>query len=49
MVLRANGGSPLAMVFLGLAIAGFVLPIFVAKFVRPRRVVEEMHGDGTAD
>ena len=42
-------GSPLAMIFLGMAVAGFVLPIFIAKFVTPKRVVEEAHNDGTSD
>jgi putative tricarboxylic transport membrane protein len=42
-------GSPLAVIFLSMAVAGFVLPIFIAKFVTPRRVVTETHGDGTSD
>lgn len=42
-------GSPLAMGFLILAIAGFALPIFVGKFLRPKRATEEAHGDGTSD
>jgi putative tricarboxylic transport membrane protein len=41
--------SPLAMIFLSMAVAGFVLPIFVAKFVTPKRVVAETHNDGTSD
>ena len=32
------------------AVAGFVLPIFIAKFVTPKRVVApESHNDGTSD
>jgi putative tricarboxylic transport membrane protein len=42
-------GSPLAVIFLGMAVAGFVLPIFFAKFVTPKRVVEQVHNDGTSD
>ncbi|MEZ5647327.1 MAG: tripartite tricarboxylate transporter permease [Burkholderiaceae bacterium] len=41
--------SPLAMGFLLVAAAGFILPIFVGKFMRPSRAVEEAHGDGTSD
>ncbi|MCB2018296.1 MAG: tripartite tricarboxylate transporter permease, partial [Hydrogenophaga sp.] len=42
-------GSPLAVIFLSMAVAGFVLPIFVGKFLRPKRALEEAHGDGTTD
>ncbi|QCB45056.1 tripartite tricarboxylate transporter permease [Hydrogenophaga sp. PAMC20947] len=43
-------GSPLAVTFLAMAIAGFVLPIFIAKFVTPKRmVIPESHNDGTSD
>lgn len=42
-------GSPLAVIFLSLAVIGFVLPIFVARFVRPRRVVEDPVVEGTSD
>jgi putative tricarboxylic transport membrane protein len=41
--------SPLAVGFLTLAVLGFVLPMFVGKFVRPKRVQEEAHNDGTSD
>lgn len=39
--------SPLAVSFLALAVLGFVLPVFVGKFVRAKRVQEEAHNDGT--
>jgi putative tricarboxylic transport membrane protein len=42
-------GSPLAVLFLSMAVAGFVLPIFFAKFVTPKRVIEGSHNDGTSD
>jgi putative tricarboxylic transport membrane protein len=42
-------GSPLAVTFLGMAVAGFVLPIFIAKFVTPRRALTNSHDDGTSD
>jgi putative tricarboxylic transport membrane protein len=41
--------SPLAMGFLIVAVVGFVLPIFVGRFVRPTRAEEGIKGDGTAD
>lgn len=34
-------GSPLAVIFLGMAVVGFVAPIFVGKILRPRRLVQE--------
>ncbi len=42
-------GSPLAVTFLGLAIVGFVLPILIGKFVRPKKLLDEAHNDGTSD
>ncbi|TNF54730.1 MAG: tripartite tricarboxylate transporter permease [Burkholderiales bacterium] len=42
-------GSPLALGLLILAVAGFVLPMFIGKFLRPKRALEEARGDGTTD
>jgi putative tricarboxylic transport membrane protein len=42
-------GSPLALSLLILAVVGFVLPMFIGKFLRPKRALEEAHGDGTTD
>ncbi len=41
--------SPLAASFLAIAIIGFVLPILIARFVRPKQLVEKEQGDPTGD
>jgi putative tricarboxylic transport membrane protein len=42
-------GSPLAVGFLAVAIAGFVAPIFVSRYVNFKKLREESRDDGTSD
>ena len=41
--------TPLAFSLLALAVIGFVLPIFVGRFVNPRKVVERVRDESTTD
>jgi len=41
--------TPLAFSLLALAVIGFVLPIFVGRFVNPRKIVERVRDESTTD
>jgi putative tricarboxylic transport membrane protein len=41
--------SPLAVSFLAVAVLGFILPIFLRNFVKPKKLVEDNITEGTSD
>jgi putative tricarboxylic transport membrane protein len=42
-------GSPLAVGFLAVAVVGFIVPIFLRNFVKPKKLVEDAITEGTPD
>jgi len=42
-------GSPLAVGFLLVAVVGFILPVFLRNFVKPKKLVEDAITEGTPD
>ncbi|MCF8159531.1 MAG: tripartite tricarboxylate transporter permease [Polaromonas sp.] len=42
-------GSPLAVGFLLVAVIGFIVPVFLRKFVKPKKLVEDAITEGTPD